>query len=79
MSSLFQEMEEFTLFDGLVPSDELLGCSPVVEDHFDAGLEIPGDSLVKNDFGPNFLFQDLLSGGSLEGYYLNKNSSRHTV
>ncbi|XP_052067927.1 uncharacterized protein LOC127707439 [Mytilus californianus] len=66
MSSLFQEMEEFTLFDGLVPSSN--GFGPGVEDldKFDVGFGIPGDSLVKDEYGPGELFEDVLSSGSLE-------------
>ncbi|XP_076072404.1 uncharacterized protein LOC143044339 [Mytilus galloprovincialis] len=66
MSSLFQEMEEFTLFDGLVPSSS--GFGPGVEDldKFDVGFGIPGDSLVKDEYGPGELFEDVLSSGPLE-------------
>lgn len=69
MSSLFQEMEEFTLFDGLVPSSS--GFEPGVEDldKFDVGFGIPGDSLVKDEYGPGELFEDVLSSGPLEGVF----------
>ena len=63
MSSFFQEMEEFTLFDGLVPSSGV-DCGLGVEDVFDTGLVIPGDSLVKDDIGSG-LFEELTE--SFEG------------
>lgn len=55
-------MEEYILFDGLVPSTSPVDGATLLEDHFDSGYDIPGDSLVKNDG----LFQDLLAEGCLE-------------
>ena len=82
-SSLFQEMEGFTLFDGLVPSSGLSDFGLAVEDQLDAGILFPGDSLVKHeiknevgseemftikhDIGHEELFEDFLSTGSIEG------------
>lgn len=63
---LFQEMEDFTLFDGLVPSSGLLDFSPAVEEQLESGILFPGDSLVKNDVSPGDLFEDFLSDNTLE-------------
>ena len=67
---LFQGMEDFTLFDGLVPSSGLLDISPAVEEQLESGILFPGDSLVKNDVSPGDLFEDFLSDNTLEGKFL---------